>query len=112
MEENNKVYGFPIAVYKISATARTLWRAVIDFIKAYPEYLAHDNAMGFISDDDGRTYNRCHFWSNFEIADMDFWRGPAYTALFEYLDSHGGFIMSVTTITVVSHHRLLHYVYT
>ncbi|KIK55936.1 glycosyltransferase family 15 protein [Collybiopsis luxurians FD-317 M1] len=80
MEENNKVYGFTIAVYEISATIRTLWGA-----------LAHDNAMGFISDDDGRTYNRCHFWSNFEIADMDFWRGPAYTAFFEYLDSQGGF---------------------
>jgi hypothetical protein len=34
-------------------------------------------------------------WSNFEIADMDFWRGEAYTAFFEYLDSHGGFYYEV-----------------
>ena len=33
----------------------------------------------------------CHFWSNFEIADLEFWRGPAYTAFFDYLDKRGGF---------------------
>lgn len=30
-------------------------------------------------------------WSNFEIADMDFWRSEAYTKFFDYLDSKGGF---------------------
>ena len=34
-------------------------------------------------------------WSNFEIADMDFWRGEAYTAFFEYLDRRGGFYYEV-----------------
>jgi hypothetical protein len=34
-------------------------------------------------------------WSNFEIADMDFWRGEAYSAFFEYLDSQGGFYYEV-----------------
>jgi hypothetical protein len=34
-------------------------------------------------------------WSNFEIADMDFWRGEAYTAFFEYLDRSGGFYYEV-----------------
>lgn len=34
-------------------------------------------------------------WSNFEIADLDFWRGEAYTAFFEYLDSRGGFYYEV-----------------
>ena len=36
-------------------------------------------------------------WSNFEIADMDFWRGEAYSAFFEYLDSRGGFYYEVTS---------------
>jgi len=65
-----------------------------------------------MSDDGGETYNKCHceftsswhpaiviastiVWSNFEIADMDFWRGPAYTAFFDYLDSKGGFYYEV-----------------
>lgn len=34
-------------------------------------------------------------WSNFEIADMDFWRGEAYTAFFNYLDRTGGFYYEV-----------------
>jgi hypothetical protein len=34
-------------------------------------------------------------WSNFEIADMDFWRGEAYQAFFDYLESKGGFYYEV-----------------
>lgn len=30
-------------------------------------------------------------WSNFEIADMDFWRGETYMSFFEHLDQAGGF---------------------
>ncbi|MCQ4711893.1 hypothetical protein NE459_25310, partial [[Clostridium] innocuum] len=36
-------------------------------------------------------YNLCHFWSNFEIAALDLWRSPAYSAYFDYLDHEGGF---------------------
>lgn len=35
-------------------------------------------------------------WSNFEIADMDFWRGEAYQKFFEYLESKGGFYYEVS----------------
>jgi alpha 1,2-mannosyltransferase len=34
-------------------------------------------------------------WSNFEIADMDFWRGEAYSAFFDHLDKTGGFYYEV-----------------
>ncbi|KIK69898.1 glycosyltransferase family 15 protein [Collybiopsis luxurians FD-317 M1] len=91
MEENNKVYAFTIAMYEFEKTIPTLWGHVKDFIKLHPEYIAEDNAMGFLSSDNGETYNLCHFWSNFEIADMEFWRGEAYTKFFEYLDEKGGF---------------------
>ncbi len=30
------------------------------FIEEYPEYVAEDNAMAFLSDDGGESYNRCH----------------------------------------------------
>ena len=71
--------------------------------------------MNFLSDNGGEDYNLCHciasflslpssswlivmltVWSNFEIADMNFWRGPAYTAYFDYLDSTGGFYYEVS----------------
>lgn len=35
-------------------------------------------------------------WSNFEIADMNFWRGEAYTAYFDYLEATGGFYYEVS----------------
>jgi hypothetical protein len=34
-------------------------------------------------------------WSNFEIADMDFWRGEAYQEFFNYLERKGGFYYEV-----------------
>jgi hypothetical protein len=34
-------------------------------------------------------------WSNFEIADMEFWRSDAYSAYFDHLDSKGGFYYEV-----------------
>ncbi|KIM88037.1 glycosyltransferase family 15 protein [Piloderma croceum F 1598] len=91
MEREKKVYGFTITLYEFEATIKTLWKAVKDFIAEHPQYVAPENALGFLTEDGGNSYNLCHFWSNFEIADMDFWRGEAYTAFFNYLDSLGGF---------------------
>ena len=31
-----------------------------EFIEAHPEHLAEDNAMKYLSDDGGETYNKCH----------------------------------------------------
>ncbi|KAF4589000.1 alpha 1,2-mannosyltransferase 2.4.1 [Pleurotus pulmonarius] len=70
-----------------------------DFINLHPEYLAEDNSMGYISDTAGETYNHCHFWGGFEIADLDFWRGEAYQAYFDYLDKQGGFYYEASTLS-------------
>jgi len=91
MQDNKKVYGFTISLYEYIETIPTLWDATKEFIKANPQYLPKDNGMGFLSDDGGETYNKCHFWSNFEIGDLRFWRGEAYTKFFEHLDEKGGF---------------------
>ena len=32
----------------------------VDFTRQYPEMVHPDNALGFLSDDDGESYNRCH----------------------------------------------------
>lgn len=34
-------------------------------------------------------------WSNFEIGDLNFWRGEAYSKYFDYLDQTGGFYYEV-----------------
>lgn len=33
----------------------------------------------------------CHFWTNFEIASLSFFRSEAYQAYFDYIDSTGMF---------------------
>lgn len=91
MEDNDKSYGFTITLYEFPQTITTLWNHVRDFMVKYPEYISDDHAMAYLSNDNGRSYNMCHFWSNFEIADLDFWRGEAYSAFFQYLDTQGGF---------------------
>ncbi|KAJ7896789.1 glycosyltransferase family 15 protein [Mycena olivaceomarginata] len=91
MAAQGKVYAFTIALYEWSATIPTLWDTVKDFMKENPDAVAPDNAMGFLSENGGQDFNMCHFWSNFEIADLDFWRGEVYTKFFEFLDKTGGF---------------------
>src|SRR5260221_1209757 len=123
---------FTITMYEFEATIPTLWGHVkgkanvtfpylcyspsvfTDFVKKHPEYIAKDNALGFMSSDKGETYNLCHcqsflplpipilehappqpVWSNFEIADLDFWRSEAYTKFFDYLEAQGGFYYEV-----------------
>lgn len=91
MQEHDKVYGFTISMPEWEPTIPSLWSTVKDFIAEHPQYVSPDNSMDFLSDNAGDSYNMCHFWSNFEIADMDFWRSEAYTKFFEYLENTGGF---------------------
>ncbi|KAK1924853.1 nucleotide-diphospho-sugar transferase [Papiliotrema laurentii] len=91
MQDQKKVYGFTLSLYEYIETIPSLWATVKDFIQQHPEHIAEDNAMGFLSDDGGETYNKCHFWSNFEIGDLNFWRSQAYLDFFDHLDKAGGF---------------------
>lgn len=60
-------------------------------MSTYPQHISPDNGLSFISDNGGLTYNRCHFWSNFEIGNLDFLRSKAYIDYFNTLDRDGGF---------------------
>ncbi|KAG5342757.1 alpha-1,2-mannosyltransferase KRE2 [Termitomyces sp. Mn162] len=95
MEDNNKTYGFTISLVEWEATIPSLWSTVKEFMALHPEYVAQENSMDFLSNNGGESYNLCHYWSNFEIADMDFWRGEAYQAFFRYLEAKGGFYYEV-----------------
>jgi len=91
MRENGFRYGFTLALYEFQETIPTLWESTLKWLQAYQEYVPADNLGRFITEDQGRTYNGCHFWTNLEIADADFWRGEEYSSYFEYLDKLGGF---------------------
>lgn len=91
MAENKKKYSFTISLYEYVDTIPTLWATTRNFTAKHPEYVSDDNLMGWLSEDDGKTYNNCHFWSNFEIGNLNWLRSKEYIDYFTYLDQAGGF---------------------
>ncbi|KAF2754786.1 alpha-1,2 mannosyltransferase KTR1 [Pseudovirgaria hyperparasitica] len=99
MQDHNKTYGFTINLYDSPQSVATLWPETEKFIADHPEYLHKNNALDWVTDSATRPehnlkaggYSTCHFWSNFEVADMEFWRSPAYEDYFAHLDRAGGF---------------------
>lgn len=101
MREQRKKYSFVVTIYEYPDTIPTLWETVEDFLNEYPQHLHPNNSIAFITDKDpigtraldlGNTsYNLCHFWSNFEIGDLNFFRSEAYMDYFNYLSNRGGF---------------------
>lgn len=61
MKDHKKKYSFVLSLYEYYETIPTLWDSVKKFVKEHPEHIAEDNSMGFLSDDGGKTYNKCHF---------------------------------------------------
>lgn len=90
MKENDKKYGFVIMLPEYIETVPTLWNTVKNFMKENEELVNKENCLRMF-DDGTETYNLCHFWSNFEIGDLNFFRGEQYTKYFDYLDKAGGF---------------------
>ena len=62
------------------------------------EILSTEAGQGGLPDVDpeameGEVYNMCHFWSNFEIARLEWFRGKEYNDFFNMMDRSGGFWM-------------------
>ncbi|KIN04894.1 glycosyltransferase family 15 protein [Oidiodendron maius Zn] len=132
MIENNKTYGFTIAVKELketvpnifryasaykrvnNLTSQGLWEMFVepqpDVPKELPEddpnykhplpeeILRGDPNHASLPDIDpeameGEKYNMCHFWSNFEIAKLSFFRSKEYEDFFQMMDRSGGFWM-------------------
>lgn len=103
LRENNMIYGFVTTIHEYENTIPTLWQTVERFMEEYPELIHPNNSLEFITTKETdlnynvptinstTNYNLCHFWSNFEIANLNFWRSPEYLAYFDYLDRAGGF---------------------
>lgn len=99
MEDHNKTYGFTINLYDNPESVESLWPTTQKFMQDNSKYLHPNNAMKWLQDDVHRPdnfkrangYSTCHFWTNFELADMNFYRSEAYEAYFNHLDRSGGF---------------------
>lgn len=90
LELNEKTkYAFSIALLEYENTIPTLF----DTYKKYPN-LKYKQAelFKFIEGvDDG--YNRCHFWTNFEIISLDWIQSYEYNSFMEYIDKTAGFYL-------------------
>ncbi|KAI1912790.1 alpha 1,2-mannosyltransferase 2.4.1 [Ophidiomyces ophidiicola] len=91
MRDNKKKYSFVLSLHEYKETVLTLWDSVKKFMEKHPEHIVEGNNMEFVTEDGGKTYNMCHFWSNFEIGDLNWLRSKAYLDYFESLDRDGGF---------------------
>ena len=63
MRDHGKKYSFVLSLYEYVETIETLWDSTKKFMKNYPEHIAEGNSMKWLSDDDGESYNHCHFVS-------------------------------------------------
>lgn len=115
MKERGKVYGFVIAIKERLNTIPNLFQYALAWKREHrirntslwsfvlrgkssrlwqilSKYLSStgrsEYSAGGIPDD---AYNMCHFWSNFEIARVDFFQSALYSSFFSDLDKTGGF---------------------
>lgn len=121
MIEHNKTYGFTIAVKELRETVPNIFRYASAykrlnnltsqglwemFVEPQPDKKPEPPAPQLPDEIlrskqpeidpegmEGEKYNMCHFWSNFEIARLDFFRSKAYEDFFQMMDRSGGFWM-------------------
>ncbi|KAJ8664009.1 hypothetical protein O0I10_000286 [Lichtheimia ornata] len=94
MYDHGKKLSFSIALYEYGDTIPTLFETIMGFAARHPDWVqstASKNSIWPFVLDDKKTFNMCHFWSNFQIADLSFFRSEAYQAYFDYLDNSNGF---------------------
>lgn len=106
MIESNKTYGFTIAVKELRETVPNIFRYASAYKRLnnltsqglWEMFVEPQPEKGPWAPDDweameGEKYNMCHFWSNFEIARLDFFRSKEYEDFFQMMDRSGGFWM-------------------
>ncbi|KAH6618632.1 glycolipid 2-alpha-mannosyltransferase [Boeremia exigua] len=108
MAKHGKTYGYTIALWENGRTAASLFRKLSTYkadmhfptTSLWKAMMAASYMpwpfrylLSFLRNRDanGDLWNMCHFWSNFEIADMDFFRSQQYRDMFRFLDEEGGF---------------------
>ncbi|GFP58723.1 hypothetical protein ACSS6W_008580 [Trichoderma asperelloides] len=121
MIENNKTYGFTIAVKELRETVPNIFRYASAykrnnnltsqglwemFVEPQEPKEQHDDPNALPDEPkpssqapidpeamEGEKYNMCHFWSNFEIAKLSWFRSKEYNDFFQMMDRSGGFWM-------------------
>lgn len=108
MAKRGHVYAFTLALWEVLMTVPSLFRETTDYkearglpstslwkamVEASPLPWPLRPVLSALGSRDARgdAWNGCHYWSNFEIGDMDFFRGREYQEYFDAMDRTGGF---------------------
>lgn len=101
LAQTKKIYGFTINLYDIDESIETLFPETLKFLDLgdHYKYVNENGAFQWITENQqnpkkaqvANGYSTCHFWSNFEIGDMDFFRDKPYSEWVDYLDQTGNF---------------------
>jgi alpha 1,2-mannosyltransferase len=92
MRDNKMKYGFNMNILDDARSFPSLWTRTRAFAIAHPHLIHPEADLGWLLDPtNGNEYNNCQFFSNFEIGSLNFWRGEANDAYFNWLDNAGGF---------------------
>ncbi|KAI9353170.1 nucleotide-diphospho-sugar transferase, partial [Pilaira anomala] len=93
MKDKQLKYGWTLSLTEYMATIPTLWETTKSFMAQNEDLInrSKDGLLSWLTDDGFETYNGCHFWSNFEIGSLDFFRSERYLKFFDHLDATGGF---------------------
>lgn len=99
MEMHDKVYGYVLNLYDGPESIRTLWNTTMQFVEKNPQYLNVNGAYEWLKENGQKPrnfeitngYSTCHFWTNFEITNLEFLRSEAYEKYMDFLENSGGF---------------------
>ncbi|KAL9050818.1 MAG: hypothetical protein Q9162_006405 [Coniocarpon cinnabarinum] len=107
-----KVYGYVMALWEVGSTSPSLFRTAINHMRSFNidgglgwqsliapstapwpfrKLLMPRSSIFHSRTPGGDAWNFCHFWSNFEIASLSFYRSKEYRDFFRTLDEAGGF---------------------
>ncbi|KAJ3280577.1 alpha 1,2-mannosyltransferase 2.4.1 [Borealophlyctis nickersoniae] len=90
MKLHNLKYGFNVVAEEYAPTVKSLGNATKQFMQQRGTTVFPDHLKAFW-DMEVDDFNLVHFWSNFEIADLSFFRSDDYIDYFNFLDQAGGF---------------------
>ncbi|QPG72830.1 hypothetical protein FOA43_000132 [Brettanomyces nanus] len=94
MIDNKYDHGFTISMLEYSKTIPSLFETFRkSLVSLGLSKLLSDsrNYSGFVIDPKNGQYNHCHFWTNFEIGNLNVFRSKEYNQIFNELDKSNGF---------------------
>ena len=99
MADQGKVYGYVLNLYDNPQSVESLWRDTREWLEDHTQYLSEGGAFDWVRENMQKPenfattggYSTCHFWTNFEIASLDWLRSEPYEAYMDFLESMGGF---------------------